>query len=223
MTDAFQTPTALLDQYPDQRERNAGASEADYQRDRDQVQTMHRWSREYAGTRAVSGGQSADGGTQTIAVYQVDVSEAALIVGCVAEVVAAQDDQDLLADIPCYELDGTPMVALTADGQTYDLALCAILVDGSIEYHGVVGPEAADGGEVAPTTSQIRAALIAADITDHDQTVGLVVGRIKIQRVATDTITMTHTNVSTNLALALERAQGTLGGLVEDSGQTAQL
>lgn len=71
--------------------------------------------------------------------------------------------------------------------------------------YAVFGDEAADGNEVAPTAAQIKTAITAADVTDLDETVGLIVARFKIQRVATDTITVTHTAVTTDASLLLER------------------
>ena len=68
-----------------------------------------------------------------------------------------------------------------------------------------------DGAEVAPTGANCQAALVAAAIANHDADAGgVVVCRLKVQRSAVDTITVTHTNISTDDALAQERLVGTL-------------
>jgi len=177
---------------------------------RNLVQKLHIECRGKAGTRVVSGGQSSDGGTQTIAVYQIDLTEMLVVVGNVADTISALDDQDLLADITSYDLAGDPAVALSADGKTYCVALCAILVNGAVEIRAVFGAEADDTSEVEPTAAQCKTALAAAAITNHDDSVGVIFGRIKIQRTAVDTMVFTHTNATTDDSLAQERAVGTL-------------
>ena len=162
------------------------------------------------GSRVVSGGQGSDGSSQTIAVYQIDLTEVFAVVGGVADHIAALSDQDLLADIDSYQLDGTAAVALTADGQTYEVALVAHVVSGGLRLAAVFGAEAADGAEAEPTGAQCQAALVAAGITGHDATRGgVVVNRVKIQRVAVDTITCTWETI-TDDGPAEERAAGTL-------------
>jgi len=164
-------------------------------------------------SRSVSGGQSSDGASQTIAVYEIDLTAYVGVVGDVADHIAALSDQDLVdpLEIKSYQLDGTQAVVLTADGQTYDVAICVIQVSGALELHAVFGDEAADGAEVAPTGAQCQTAIVAAGITGHNAAAGgLIIGRIKIQRVAVDTITMTHTDITTDASLSEERLVGTL-------------
>ena len=148
---------------------------------------------------------SSDGASQTITVYEIDVSTGVAFVGGQGELVAALNDQDLLlpAEIKSFQLDGTQAVALTADGKTYEVALCLLIIDGSLEIVAVFGDEAADTSEVAPTAADCAAALKAATIANYDDTPGLIFCRINIARAAVDTINMTHT-VST----LLERSKG---------------
>jgi hypothetical protein len=156
---------------------------------------------------------SADGASQTITVYQIDVSTGEVLVDGLFGDLAALNDQDLLADIDSYQLDGTAAVALTEDGKTYWVALVAIDVDGTVEIHAVFGDEAADAAEVQLTEAQIRTALVAAGITDHtNYYAGVILSRIKIQRVAVDTMTFTHTDPASDDSLKNERLAGGLFG-----------
>jgi hypothetical protein len=147
----------------------------------------------------------------TTALYRANIAAGATNVGGYYKRWAAAADQVFIGagqDIVTYKLDGTAAVVLTADGKTYWLALVAVVVDADVELRAIVGAEADDASEVAITAAQINTALRAADITDHDPDVFQVLQRIKVQRVATDTITMTHTNPATDDTLASERARG---------------
>lgn len=150
------------------------------------------------------------GGSASITDYQVDLAAYEVMVGGVPAVLAARDDDDLMADFDGHiQLDGTAAARLTADGQTYDACLCAVLVSGAVEEHVVFGDEAADGSEVAPTEATCRAALIAADATGYDDNFGCIVTRIKVKRVATDTISY----VAGDPTAAAEHQERVLGGL----------
>lgn len=147
----------------------------------------------------------------TIALYRIDYTAGALRVGGVYKRFAAGTDQKFLdasPDIPSYNLDGTTITALTADGKTYWFALVAILVSGAVVLRGVAGAEADDASEVQLTAQQIRDALGSASISGADLGAISVLARIKVQRVATNTITLTHTNPASDDALAAERGRG---------------
>jgi hypothetical protein len=164
------------------------------------------------GSRVVSGGQGTDGANLTIAVYEIDMTECIAAIAGTCGAIAALNDQDLLdpLEIESYQLDGSQAVALTADGQTYRVALVAIVVAGVVELRAVFGAEAADGLEVAPTAAQIQTALITAAIVDHeDELGGVIINRLRIQRVAVDTITYTWETI-TDAAPLNERAYGRL-------------
>ena len=150
-------------------------------------------------------GLSSDGASQTITVYQIDVAALPVVLGGVYDTIAALDDQDLLDDITSYDKNGDAAVALTADGQTYMVALAVFLVGGVPVIRGFFGDEAADTGEVALTEQEIYEAMVAAGEATYDGTPGMVFARIKVQRVATDTITMTHIAAATNDDLKAER------------------
>lgn len=164
-----------------------------------------------------------DDGTSgsTIALYRINIARGKSLCGNVFKEWAAQADVVLIGAgqwDKSLQLDGSAAVVLTADGKTYDVALVQVLIAGVPTLYAIFGDEADDASEVAPDTAGIKAALAAADITDHDASVGGVVARFKIQREAVDTITMTHVDPSgttaAELALAAERLQGTLHGLV---------
>lgn len=155
------------------------------------------------------------GGGNTISAYAVNYSAGACRVGGVYERFASASDQNLIGgaeDIPSWALDGTAAPLLTADGQTYICHIVAVVVAGAVELHAVFGDEAADASEVEPSAQEINDALRAAgdagSITDLEPECFLVLSTIKVQRVAVDTITMTHTDPATDDVLADERGRG---------------
>ena len=181
------------------------------------------YARATSRVRADADGELAsDPGTtpSTITLYSMDMSVGDALVGGILGRFAAQTDTLLIGAGEwgkSYALDGSPAVVLTADGQTYDAVIVAILVSGAVELHAVFGDEAADTAEVDPTNLQIATALRAASITGLDTSAGLVIARFKIQRVATDTITETHVDPADTgapgVALAQERSAGNIFGV----------
>lgn len=224
MADAIRTVASLLGDIPDAVKRasgNAARGLVRYQAVRDLLQSLRAWVFGMALTRVLgdgtTGGVTTDGATKTIAAYQIDMSAVSVLVGGVLGEIGALNDQSICgtsAWSKSYTLDGTAPSVLSADGKTYEVALVAVLVSGAVQLHAVFGDEADDGDEVAPTASQIRAALVAANIAGLDASVGLVVTRLKIKRVATDTITYTHGAPGSNAALRQERLVGSLYGVV---------
>jgi hypothetical protein len=167
-------------------------------------------------TRVESGlGVSDPTTANTTILYMVDIAAGDVLVDGLARNQAAAADTVLIGAAAwdkSYKIDGTAAVVLTADGKSYIAVIVAINDgDGSATLHAVFGAEADDGSEVAPTLAQIRAALTAADV-DWDGKSGMVVARILIQRVAVDTITMTHTDPASDDDLLSERLAGTLFG-----------
>lgn len=154
--------------------------------------------------------KTSDGASLTIAEYEIDVAAGECVVGGYYKRFAAVNDGVILGTqtITSYGLDGGAPTALSADGKTCWFALVAIVVNGAVEMRGIFGDEADDGSEDEVTAAQINTALRAASITNHDPDVFMVLGRIKIQRVATDTINLTHTDPATDDTLGAERARG---------------
>jgi hypothetical protein len=152
---------------------------------------------------------TTDGASQTITVYEIDVAAGDVLLNGVHDAVAAEDDSDLLnQDILSFALDGTDAVALTADGQTYEVALCCISISDAATLVAIFGDEAADTAEVKPTGAQCFDAIVLADPTGWDGKPGVIVTRFKIQRVATDTITMTHADPASDELVKSERLAG---------------
>jgi hypothetical protein len=160
---------------------------------------------------------SSDGGSgSTIALYRMNLAAGALIVaGALGRFAAAVDTVLIGAGewAKSWALDGSPAVVLTADGKTYDVAIVALLVDGDVELHAVFGDEADDASEVEPTMTTIAAALALAGITDLTERAGMIVARLKIQRVAVDTITMSHVDPATDDDLAEDRSASNIFGV----------
>jgi hypothetical protein len=160
---------------------------------------------------------TADGSTASVIdQYYMDYSAGSVLIAGLPGIIAAGTDVGLIGAVDwgkSYKLDGTAAVILTADGKTYDMAVVAIVVNGAVQLHAVFGAEAADAAEVAPTMTQISAALIAAGITNIETRAGLVVARMKFQRVAVDTITVTNIVPAANLGLMAERSSGGLFGV----------
>lgn len=157
----------------------------------------------------------SDGTTgSTITIYRIDYTAGSVLVAGLPGIVAAGTDVILVGAgnwTKSYQLDGTAAVVLTADGQTYDMALVAIVVDGAVELHAVFGDEAADTAEVAPTDTEISAALILAGITNLETRAGVIIGRAKIQQAAS-AITLTGIDPAANLGQMAERSTGGLFG-----------
>ena len=152
---------------------------------------------------------SAGPSASTIAVYNVQWTGGAVLVAGIHSFVASAADQDILAWGRSWALDGSAAVALSADGKTYWVAFVFVVVAGALELHAIFGDEADDASEVEVTNTQIKAALTAAGITDLETHVGLTVARVKIQRVAVDTIVQTYADATTDNLLAAERLGAT--------------
>lgn len=167
-------------------------------------------------TRVITEGglQSSDPTTaNTTILYRHDMSAGRVMVAGVAGVIAADTDVVFIGvgtTETSYDLDGDAAVVLTEDGKTYDIAIVAVDDTAGITLHAVFGAEADDGDEIEPTVAQIMTALAAAAPAGYDNKAGVVVGRIKIQREATDTITMTHVDIDGDADMVAEREVGML-------------
>lgn len=146
----------------------------------------------------------------TIALYRIDYTAGTIRVNEAQKYFAAGTDVQFLGTptITSYDLDGTTMTALSEDGKTYWFTIVAIDVNGAVELRGIAGAEADDGSEAAVTDAQIKACLEAASIANIRTLTYVRVCDIKIQRVETDTITLTHKNVLTDDTLSAARQLG---------------
>ena len=206
----------LLSETPDAKAAVRGKKALDgkrwligYQEVRNIIQSAMAAAEGVAQTRMLNGGLVfVDGGTQTIAIYELNWTSGQVLLRGAAGTFASGTNQDLLADIDgAWQLDGTAAVAITADGLTLWVALVIIFVNGSLELHAVFGDEAADASEVQVTEAQVLAALEAATITDVDLTAILRVGRVLVQRTAVDTMVITPTAITDDDVLA-DRQRG---------------
>ena len=161
----------------------------------------------------------SDGTSQITTQYEFSLSAGVARVAGTVDRFAALVDQPVLGTDAWGKsmgLDGAAPALLTADGQTYDTALCVVLLDDgagnkSLDLAMVFGDEAADGAEVAVTAQQIRDALGATALPafdDIDPDCFLVINRVKIQRVAVDTISTTITDPASDDPLLNERSSG---------------
>jgi len=218
--DSFKSLQNMLDTLPDAIGRVRGQDESSrgfisIQAMRNLLQSVFAWAVAWT-ARMVDGGlvftDGSSGSTEIL--YRVDYTVGDVILSVFKRFAAAVDTIILGAGewANSHNLAGATPAALTADGQTYWVVWVVIMVSGTPELHAVFGAEAADASEVKPDEAAIQAALAAAGIAGYDPTLGLVVGETKIQRVAVDTINMTHTAITAE-ALAAQRARGTLAKL----------
>lgn len=215
MADAQKTPSQLLATILGDHTAGPQGSDGMISRQavRNLIQAHHIDVLGKLGSRCIGGGQTSDGGNLAVDLYDVDMTALKVMVGGVPAFVAALDDVVMIgagASLVSYALDGTAAVVLTADGKCCECAIVAILVNGDVELRAVFSDEEDGTTPTAPTSAEIKAALAAAAIADHDATSGVIVARIKIIREATNTMTLTHRNIDTYEALAEERMVGTL-------------
>lgn len=143
----------------------------------------------YIGNSVRVGMIAAAGSTPSvIADYNLDLTAGEAFINAKHFITAALTDWDYIGN--GYDgSNSTPESAaavLSADGKTYWGVLVLRYNGGSPELKMVLGAEADDGEEVAPTTAEITNAV--------DEGTWLEVARVKVQRVAVDTITETWSN-----------------------------
>lgn len=165
-------------------------------------------------TRVVSGHAAIADGTSgsTTALYRANVALGEALVDGVYDRNAALVDEVLIGagqTITSYDTAGAAAVVISADNNDVKFALVAIEVAGAIEWRAVFGAEAATGTAVAPTEAQICAALKAAAITDHNDTVFLVLARGTYAR-GVGTVAMTGVDPSSDDGLRSEQVSGSL-------------
>ena len=148
----------------------------------------------------------------TTILYLTDIPAGAVLVDGVYTRTAAEADQVLIGasqDIISYDVLGAAAIVMPSDDFDVKFAIVAILVAGALEYRAVFGAPLATGTAVAPTITEIRAALLAAAITDVDLTVGVVFARGIAVR-GTGTVVITGVDPATDDALKAEQVIGSL-------------
>jgi hypothetical protein len=150
----------------------------------------------------------SDGGTLNATNTQLDLSAGMVMVGGTAALIAALDDQDLVTDLACMELDGTAAARL-GDAKQIQVAVVATLVSDVPVLRFIQSAEHATAA-VAPTAAQCLAALTAAAETGYDPSgLGVIVARCKLARSGA-TITTTYYGAAATASCAQERAAGLL-------------
>lgn len=155
---------------------------------------------------------TSDGATQTLAAYGVDLAAGRVMIGGDVFVLAARTDDDLLADFDgAVDLNGDAAAAIADDNTDAYFMHVAIVANGAMEEHIVKGAEAGTGAAVAPTPSEIRTALVAAGIANHnDSPAGVILNEILVARGAGSLTGLTHTDPASDETLASYRSAGAL-------------
>lgn len=136
---------------------------------------------------------SSNGASLTTAAYEIDETTGDVLIGGTLGTLAALDDQDLLADLDAFNLDGSAPAAIDA-GKSVIVARCAVLVN-DVPARAYVFGDAADTGEEAePTPTQCREAIEKGGLANHKASgLGIVLGTITIKRVDQATLTYSGT------------------------------
>lgn len=148
------------------------------------------------------------GGATTAAYLIAYAAGASMLLGAVTQRAAA-DDQDLLADIDAFDLDGAAYVAIDTNDMDAKFALVEVIENGSRALKAVFGATAATGTAVAPTAYEVGAALLAAGvaglITSLNTRACLIIGRGTAAR-GTDAVVITGVDPASDAAHKAERA-----------------
>lgn len=154
-----------------------------------------------------TGGVTSDGGTVTTVAVQINMTACPAIVDGVPGKVAALTNFAILGTsaAKCIDPAGAAGVIPSANGKTKAAALVLIVVSGALDFRVVLGAEADDGAQVAPTVAVCKAALAAANISGMREGVGLIAQRFTIARGASTTITLAHGAPSSTESLWAER------------------
>lgn len=215
--DADRTSEALLAVLPSAIAKERGQHEGgrgviEFQTLRDmQLNTCKR------ATRVESGGGACDDGTggSTTALYAIDYPATEVVIDGVFKRFAAGVDQVLIGagqDIVSYDLAGAAAVVIPTNDNDAKFVVVAVLVSGVPTLFAIFGAVAGTGAAVAPTTAQIRTALLAAGIANADETVCLPLFRGTAAR-GTDAVAITGVDPASDDALRAEQVVGTLLGV----------
>lgn len=219
MADADVTSAALLSKAPSAIDIGLGLTADDVYRIEIQAVRNLVYQQARAKSRVESGAaQLVDGTTpSTLTTYRINLPAIEVLVDGVYARYASAADQKIIdtPDIPSYDLAGAAGVAIATDNTDVDFALVAILVNGAVDLRVIFGAEAATGTSVGPTAQEIRTALAAAVIANHDPTVFVILGRATVARGAGALTGLTGVDPATidaaGDALRAEQVIGSLG------------
>lgn len=215
MADAQQRTAALLALMPSAFAASVGVQQSE--RGLIEWQTLRDMALHSAlcATGLVSGGAVVTDGTSgsTTALYRIDWPAVEFQIDNIHVRLGVQADHVILGaglDVDgVWDTAGAAFTAIDTNDMDAKFALCAVLADGSLEYHVVFGAVAGTGAAVAPTAAQIRTSLKAAGITDLEEAVAIVLARGTVAR-GTDAIVITGVDPASDDGLRGEQVVGML-------------
>lgn len=159
------------------------------------------------GTDGDTGFITSDGAAVSTTAVQIDMTAGRAVVDGVPGKITALNDFAILGTsaAKCINHDGTAGTIPSANGKTKAAAVCIVVISGALDFRVVLGAEANDGAQVAPTITTCRDALAAAGISGLREGAGLIVQRFTIARGASTTITLAHGAPGSDAALWAER------------------
>lgn len=207
---------SLLDQIPgplfaDDPNRSTGSTDDQGLASRaalqDLARSVSRAMTMQIGTDGDTGFVTSDGGTVNTTAVQINMTAGRAVVDGVPGKIAALTNFAILGTgaAKCIGPTGAAGVIPTANGKTKAAALCIVVISGALDFRVVLGAEANDGAQVAPTAADCRDALALAAISGLRVGAGLIVQRFTVARGASTTITLTHGAPSSDAALWAER------------------
>jgi len=155
--------------------------------------------------------KTADGGTISATVIQIDQAAGAVQIAGIHKRAALLNDQSIVgtaAWAKSFKTTGAAAAVLSADEKDYEIAMVWVLKDGVPTEYAIFGPEADTGEAEAPTIAQIRAGLKASGVTGLDTDFILVSGRILAARDDESAVALTHLDPAADDTLNADRALG---------------
>jgi len=138
---------------------------------------------------------TSDGASLTTSVYQIDSSAGPVMVAGTVALIGALNDQDLLADLTVYDLNGeTTLVAAIANAQGVVVLGVVVLINDVPVQRWIWGTVGVGGAEVVPTPTQVFDALRKAAPTNYlSSGLGVIVSKMTIRRQGQVTFTFSGT------------------------------
>jgi hypothetical protein len=137
---------------------------------------------------------TSDGGTISTTVYQIDMSAGVVLIGGTVGAISALDDQDLLADLTVYELDGSTSPTAISNGEGVVALGVVVLINDVPTLLWIWGATGTGGAEVVPTATQVFEALRDGAPTNYYSSgLGVIVSKVTIRRQGQATFTFSGT------------------------------
>lgn len=175
----------------------------------DLARAVSRAQTQQVGNDGDTGFITSNGGTVTTVAVQIDMTAGRAVVDGVPGKITALNDFAILGTsaAKCVNHDGTAGTIPSADGKTKAAAVCIVVINGALDFRVVLGAEANNGAQVAPTITTCRDALADANpaISGLRVGAGLIVQRFTVARGSGTTITLTHADPAATESLWAER------------------